>query len=299
MMLKNRKGMSLVELMVVLGIFTLAMSILFVPQIDLQKRLRDAENKMGRIASSATWKQKFATNSQELRSSAKKASNASLCPCIIGGAKYNGVTKECSQSACTANVETQFEFFENAPEGERKLSGLSNNPVLYTVDGDLCGADQTCAYRISSTYIATCSGGLSTCDHAESLQLTFKFTPLSGRTDLREESFKIAYPVNLNYPPKILTYTMPAVKVGETVKIAINGDPGHASETNMNFVFEKCEAAAPTIAEVKCYRFVNGVGQIKITGKSTGTTQIILQINDGELEDQLSNILSTNVTVTN
>lgn len=306
-MLRDNKGLSVIELMVGIGILAISAVVVFMPQIEIQKRISDVDKKASRIIQNNDLKQKIlATETALSRSALVSPENDALCPCTQGGNFFSSsATKVCLLSQCQANQDVYFSFFDPKATSLTRLSGTMAAPVYYSKSGEPCpnsaappGSDpeKICGYKAVTKYRAHCPGDLSACDHADYLILTLELFPLEAGSQLKYEKTQFIYSVPLNYKPIIAAISDLSLNVAEQKKIAVTADAGDPSEIQ-KFIFQLCESQQPNVVEVKCYKFVNGVAQIILTGKVPGTTQVRLQINDGGFENNLSNPLSFNVTV--
>lgn len=305
-MLNNRRGLSAIELMIGVGVLAISAVIVFMPQLEIQKRMLSVDKKASRIIQINELKQKIlATETSLSRSALKAPENDKLCPCTQGGNFYSGATKVCTLAQCQANEDIDFTFFDPKATTLTKLSGTTTAPAYYSNAGDPCpsalapvGSDpeKICGYKAITKFKAHCPGDLLTCDHADYIIVTLELFPVGTSSQVAYEKTQLLYTVPLNYNPKIAAIADQSLSVSEQKKISVNADPGDPSEFQ-KFVFEKCESENPNIVDVKCYKFVNGVAQIILTGKTSGTSKITLQINDGGSENNLSSPLSFNVTV--
>ncbi len=302
-MRNNEHGFSLMEILVALAIVAFLLSLMFLPQLGLQKTILQGQKKSEAVLKLNNIKTKILLTSDSLTSSSLVLpENDRLCPCTQGGNfKVNG-NPVCTLTSCTSNVESGFSFYDPNPNTPGKLTGPPTNPVYYNMDGQLCSQLQdpetNCGYKMMTSFRAHCPGNFASCDHADYLVLILDIQPTAAfASEMAPEKTYYTYTVPLNYPPQIATVPAQTLTHPETRKIAITADPGDPTEVQ-NFIFEKCESSNPSVATVRCYKFVNSVAQILVTSQSPGTTQIRLQINDTSPSNSLSDISTFNVTVT-
>ncbi|MEN0059648.1 MAG: hypothetical protein AAGB31_12485 [Bdellovibrio sp.] len=290
--LKNNAGVSLIELMVVVGLMATILVLIFIPQMEIQNRLNQVDKKIGRISRINEMKLEIVNRESSLTYSAGvNSDNSSLCPCVRGGAFASGGSLVCSNSVCQANQDIDFSFY--APQAPNpKLTGTASSPVYYREDGGNCeGVDNPeaiCAYKVTTQFKAHCAGDLVTCDHADYISLTLSLKHLNTYTHIMDETANFLYFVNLNYPPIIeTTVANQLVNLGTPKTIAINANAGFPTESQ-NLIFEKCTSSHPAVLEVKCYKFVSGKGMMTLVPKTTGSATVTFQLNDGAVENNLS-----------
>lgn len=306
--MKNNKGLSAIELMVSIGIIAITVGIVFTPRLEIQKIISNMDNKSGRIFTNYDIKNKILDSEFSLSKSALTLSeNADLCPCTQGGSFFSGATKVCTLSECRADVETEFSFYDpKATTIPVKVSGTNALPAYFSAAGDPCpgvgaaaGSDPEviCAYKNITKFKAHCAGDLPTCDHADYLIVTLESIPIGTNQKFRSEKTQIVYSVPLNYNPILDPVANQNLILNEQKKIPVNANAGQALEVQQ-FIYEQCSSSNSAIVEIRCYKFVNGVSQIVITGHAAGTAIMTLQANDGGAENPLSAPISFNVTVT-
>ncbi len=287
-----------------LGLIAIATGLMAFPQVLIQKTLGSSEQKIDRKIQIDSMKQKMSSIEDALTtSSLVTPANDTLCPCTQGGAFMVGATKVCALNVCQGGQEMEFDFYKPNTTPLTKLAGKSTSPVYYMVDGKDCipipdvpESENGCAYKALSKFKPHCVGDLPTCDHANYISVTLEFLPIGTKFVIGAEKTQFLYFVPLNYNPKITAILDQTLTLGSTSKLPVIADAGEASE-RQGFIFEKCESSDSTRVEVKCYRFIDSVGQIILTAKGAGTAQITLQINDGGSTNSLSNPMVFNVTV--
>lgn len=273
--------------------------IIMVPQLEIQKHYKTNENKISRVLENQNLQLKITSTDFLLEKSAKVSPiNDSLCPCVIGGKMQSGGVNICVKNICTANIATDFTFYDSSANPLTALAGPTTAPVYYDLIGAPCSPDPnkniTCAYQSSVKFTAHCPGNLPSCDHADYLAIELSLTPVG--TQFFSESKKVfIYPVNLNYQPFIAPIPNQTLPLPFDKKIPINANSGDASESQ-NFIFETCSSSDTSIVEIHCYKFINSIGQIILTPKSAGVAKISLQINDGGLENNLSQVFTFDAT---
>lgn len=300
MTIANDKGFTLMEIMISLGLMGLTLLILMVPHIEIQKSFKQSESKVARILENQNLQQQITGSDFSLDKSAQVSpSNDLLCPCAMGGKMKVGGTNLCANSLCTANVATEFYFFDPQVKDLITLAGTSVAPVYYSANGARCkyttNPNTECAYKSLASFTAHCPENLAQCDHADYLTVELVLTPTPGHA-LAETKKKFIYPIKLNYPPVLSVISNQTLQMSLATKIAVNANAGDPTEAQ-NFVFEKCDSSDTNIVDVKCYRFINSVGQMILTPKSPGVATITLQVNDGGVINSLSNMMSFSTTV--
>lgn len=299
----NNKGFTTIEILVCLAIFVISALVLFIPQIEVQKQMINSDKKMSRVAQYDAVKNKIISSEISLKKSAALAvDNDLLCPCVLGGAFIKNAVKACTNNVCTANAITDFVLLDPDGAAVEKIAGTALKPVYFNINGGACAPsalqnpELVCSYKVISKFNAHCPGDMPTCDHADYLALTLDIIPVGNEVNVKAETIKMLYPVNLNYPPTITPVPAQSVNLLENKQISVLADPGNATE-QQKFIFEQCASSDPTVFDVKCYRFVNGTGQIIIFPKKIGVGKVLLQINDGSTENNLSNPTDFSVTI--
>lgn len=297
------KGFTLVEMLVVVVLMSIAITFVIVPQLEIQKNLINTEKKATRILQTNNLKQFLISDQDSLVRSAFEARElSSLCPCVLGGASLFGGTKTCKIPFCKAGVETDFSLYNNTLV---RLSGTAELPVYYFADGSVCSnndkmdlnLEKICSYKIITKFKANCAGDIESCDHAEYLIVSIEKIPVgAGMQQIAYEKTQLFYPVSVNYPPYVGPIANQNMVVNAIMKLAVNAEAGFPGE-DQKVIFEKCESSNPDVVDVKCYKFVSGVGQMVLSSRNPGTAKISFQINDGSRYNSLSEISSFNLTV--
>ncbi|MDG0815551.1 hypothetical protein [Bdellovibrio svalbardensis] len=305
----NNKGFTLTEIAVCVGLTGFMLFILMVPQLEIQKHYRQNESKISRVLENQNLEQKMSSSDFSLDISARVSLiNDDLCPCVMGGNMKSDGANICSKSFCTADVATDFVFYD--PNSKPippsllppliPLSGTAANPAYFDINGAPCtpntSVPSNCAYTYSTKFTAHCPASLPQCDHADYLTIELVATPI-GTQKLAETRKKIIYPIKLNYPPILATIADQTLPMPFAKQIAVNSNSGSPTE-NQDFVFQECKSSDTNVVEVKCYRFINSIGQMILTPKASGVASISIQVNDGGAVNNLSNILTFKTTVT-
>ena len=303
-MTKNQLGLTAIELVIVIGIFTLSALLILTPQLEIQKLLIDSQKKMERTAHLDTFRQGFLSSHTSLRKSALLSpDNDPLCPCLLGTAFSKDAATTCKLTTCTANTTIDFTYINPQGTSAEKIAGTTSQPVYYHSNGSFCSGDAAqqnpetvCSYKIVSRFRAHCAGDLPSCEHADYLAIYIDVAPTLKKTKLQQETFQILYPVSLNYSPTIAPITPQNLNLHEEKTVAVIANPGHASEST-NFTFEKCLGSNADVFDVKCYGFINGIGQVILIPKKEGSGRVTIQINDGGNENNLSEPMEIAVSV--
>jgi prepilin-type N-terminal cleavage/methylation domain-containing protein len=298
MISRNNKGFSLIEVIVVIAVLSIIMAAFSDLIVGMQKEVSRMKNKQDRVITNYVIDQAL-TSPIGIGSSAELLpENEMLKACIKGGA-----TPTCTSNCCTGEVEHEFFLLDprdSKPEpGLRaRLGGTTKYPVYFDRNGGNSCTDSNCFYHVITKFRARCPGGIANCSHAESLTTTVEIVAEPGKESMiKGQTRKLIYFVNLNYQPFAAPIIDQSFQKGGEITLNVYGNAGHPSEVQ-NFIFEKCNSSNEAIAKLSCYGFMNGVGTIKIAGLAAGTSKIILQLNDGGAENNMSEDLVFNVTVT-
>ncbi|WP_374073574.1 hypothetical protein [Bdellovibrio bacteriovorus] len=294
----GKNGFSLVQLLLAIGLLGILAGVFADMIINLQKEVRRTSAQQGRILASYQLDQ-ITTSPFGVRTSAllPDVINEPLRACVRGGAT-TGCTSNCCQGG------QSFDFILLDPRdtnpnlsARARLGGTSTNPVYYDEAGSNNCIPPRCTYRVATSFVAQCPGGVAQCDHAEHLVITVAMDPEPGKEYLmRPQKRTLIHFVNINYKPFISPISDQTLTAGSTVNLSVYGNSGHPSEVQ-NFIFAKCSSSSSATAKVTCYGFLNGVGTMRIEPLMAGTAQITLQINDGGMENNLSDDLTFDVVV--
>ncbi|MCM2281246.1 MAG: type II secretion system GspH family protein [Bdellovibrionaceae bacterium] len=301
-MLRRQDGFTLTELVIALGIFAILATIVFAPQLNVYKTLVDSERKAARVGRVHELKQSLIAAENSLNdSSTVTPENERLCPCLRGGSFMVGGVPICNRNTCDANRDEEFAVHQMVNGALERVTGTVAAPVYYLADGRRCMAsaatsETECDYKLLTKFNAHCPGDVASCDHADYVILTMDTVPVGNRSRIAAEKTQIFYTVQVNYAPSIEVIANQVMVVNETRKIAVKGGSGHPSELQ-RLVFEKCESSDTARLIAKCYRFVDGTGQLILEAKATGTVTVTLQVNDGQTENPISAPLTFNVTI--
>lgn len=296
-MILNRKGFSIVQMLMAAAILSILVAAFADLIIGMQKEVGRMKSKQNRVMTNYVLDQGITSQIGMASSAQLLPENEKLKACIEGGA-----TSTCASNCCEGETEFEFYMLDSRdstvdPKDRLKLGGTTNDPVFYNLQGENTCVQPNCFYRVISKFKARCPGGVSTCSHAESVKTSVSIIPEPGKEHLmKSEVRNRVYFVNINYKPFIVPIANQALTVGGDSTFSVFGNAGHPSEVQ-NYLFEKCQSADTTIATITCYGFMNGVGTIKISGVAIGTTKMTLQVNDGGLENNFSDDLEFNVTV--
>lgn len=298
---KNEKGSVLLlvlGLLVFVSIFCISFSNSIV---NLQKNVSYSNHKFSRqfnINQTLT----LLKTPNGLTESSGLSLNSGLAGCLFG-------------PTCDAGTEQGFYFVDPSDTTldvnlKGRLIGPPSAPVWYNANNTFCPVQSPstndCTYSLSGTYKAICPGNTSTCHHAEHLILKVRIVAnpnsKAKNQNIRDKDFPtMIYFNNINYPPQInpppdITLSLAS---GAETEVTITGDPGHPSEFQ-NFIFTKCLSSAASIVQITTppdTPFYSGTAKIKLKPVALGTAKIMLQINDGGLENNLSQEISFNATV--
>lgn len=290
-------GFSLLQVLMAIAVLGVLAGMFAEMTVVLQKEVRRLGGRQGRILTSYQIDQ-IAMSPFGIKTSAGLSPlNDKLRVCVQGG-----TLPGCSSNCCTHGVKADFYLLDprdTNPDfsARARLSGPATDPVFYDETGNNKCVGLACVYRVSSSFVPQCPGGVASCEHAEHLTVTLSVDPLEGKEYLMKSRTKnLIYFVSLNYQPFLTPVSNVTMAVGESRTISVYGNTGHPSEVQ-NFIFEKCQASNGAAAQVTCYGFLNGVGTLKLDGVAVGLSTITLQINDGGTENNLSNDLTFNVQV--
>lgn len=298
MILRSDKGFSIVQMLIVAGILSIILFAFADLIIGMQKEVGRMKRKQDRVISNHVINQALTSNIGIRGSAELLPENEMLKACILGGA-----TSSCTTNCC--NGQDTFEFFLLDPrdstveaKNRARLGGTKASPAYFDQNSNSGCTPPGCMYRVLTKFKARCPGGVTSCSHSESLSTTVEIIPEAGKESMmKAQTRSLIYFVDLNYQPFISTIASQSVAVNSEITRSVYGNSGHPSEVQ-NFIFEKCESADSAIATVTCYGFMNAVGTIKIDGVAAGITKVKLQINDGGLNNQLSEVLEFEVQVT-
>jgi|GEM_PF-2846792 hypothetical protein len=295
MRLRNQNGFSIIQALIAAGILAIFVAAFADMLLNMQKEVKRNKNKQDRILINYQIDQ-VVTSSYGLRGSAELADNIALKACVLGGAAGT-----CTTNCCQNDNVTQFYLLDprdtNSNAALRsRLAGPVGDPQRYD-DNSNNNCTNNCAYTVKSSFRAHCPGGVSTCDHAEHLQVQLEYEPIAGKEHLMKPTTKnLIYFVNVNYQPFLNTVPPQSISRNVPTTLSVYGNSGHPSEVQ-NFIFDVCESSNESLVRITCYGFSSGMGTLQLEGLSPGSVTIRLKINDGGTENNLSNEISFPVTV--
>lgn len=295
---KSLKGFSLVQMLVVLLITSTLMLAISDFVVGIQTDLRRMKTQQDRVLVNYVIDQALTSQAGLESSAGLLPDNELLKACIMGGA-----TSTCAANCCDNDVEHEFFLLDprdTNPDLSKRLhlGGTTDSPAYFDSEGTPGCTGPSCLFHIATKFKAHCPGAISKCDHAESVASTVQIIPEAGKeSSLKYQERSVVYFVELNYKPFMTQIVDQSVAIGLDLSNPVYGNSGNPSE-DQSFIYEKCDSADKNIATVTCYGFINAVGTIIIHGVASGTTKITLQINDGGMNNNLSDDMSFNVTVT-
>ncbi len=297
MIIRNNKGVSLVQLLVVVAILAILLSAFSDLIVGMQKEVSRMKSKQDRVITNYVVDQALTSQIGITGSAELLPENEMLKACVQGGA-----TSSCASNCCIGEVEQEFILVDPRdssinPRDRMRLGGTTKSPVYFDKNGNNSCVAPNCRFHVITKFKARCPGGVSSCDHAESLTTSVQTVPEEGKENLiKAQTRNLIYFVNLNYKPFIVAVADQVLTAGSDVTISVMGNAGHPSEVQ-NFIFETCKANDTAIVNVTCYGFMNGVGTIKISGVSEGSSSVTLKINDGGATNNFSDDLIFKVNV--
>lgn len=245
-----------------------------------------------------------------LAESAGVTGNENLLACLNGG-----TTPTCTSNCCNGGVVYGFSYVDPADTNtnlnlKAKLFGTQASPIYYNHNNTPCTPNpatgvNTCAYKIWGEFTAACPGGVATCDQAEHLRVTvnlnYEAANFEGKVLPKDKSFSVIYFNSRNYQPIVNPISSIDLYLGDGVDkdVVVSGNSGNPSEIQ-NFIFTKCASENTGIMQVTTppdQPFSGGSATIKLKPISAGQTKLLLQINDGGLENNISKEYSVLVNV--
>ena len=186
--LLNRRGFSLIQTLIAAGIIAIFVSVFADLLMNMQKEVKRNKNKHERILINYQIDQ-VVTSSKGVKESTELTQNAALKACVKGG-QFGACLTNCCQNGVV------YPFYLLDPRDENpdiparaRLSGPETDPVFYDDDSNV-GCTANCAYTVTSSFKAHCPGGISSCDHAEHLQIEINYKPVQGKEHLMKETTK-------------------------------------------------------------------------------------------------------------
>ena len=302
----NQQGFSVVKVLIIIALFSVLMYGFTDYMIHMQKSTFAQINKSKRMGAHFQL-ERLLLSQFAVRTSSYLPENDLLRACAFSeqipgcaGVKCCPNNKDFPIALADLNIDMsaassagKIAQIQAAP----RLSGPESNPVLYSEQG-IPNCTQNCAYSVATTANAHCPGEEPTCLHAEHIVITLHINPVGQFGFLQKETTqKLIYYVNRNYPPIATGPTGPiAVANGGDIFQSVSMNSGHPSE-KQSFAFTTCESDQTSVATIDCTGFAGAIGNFRVIGKSVGSTQIRLQVSDGQPENSLSQTLIIPVVV--
>lgn len=293
-----RNGFTAVEVMVAMLIIALLVLATGQLLVTLQTFMKKSQQSSNRVLSLYQLTDQVTRREAFAESMVMTPDNDKLRTCVVGGS-----LGACASNCCAANTAEEFilvDLDDPNPNllSRRRILGTAAKPAYYTQDGKPCDPNtQKCFYKVTGTFSPRCPANLLTCDKAEILVLNLKVQPLDATTQVKERSLTIHYTPASNAKPTLVAIANQIITVGGQVTVPVNGNSGHPQE-KQNLFFSQCTSSNPAIARVRCFGFINDIGNILVEGLTQGTATINIQINDGAAENNLSDVNSFQVDVT-
>lgn len=258
-MFTNRRGMSLVEVMVALGIGSIAtmgtMSMISFQQKNIVNlRTVSARDNLGNHLA------RTIASERALLTSAGAAENA--------GSEFS----RCLQEGANCLANRDYGFTLVSPMGER-LAGPPTSPIGFHADGSVCDSksSQDCAFMAHASFRADC-GGLSSCSDPRGLSVKFDLSPNSLARSLKGQTA-------LKAVTKTVDFDLPLAGLGSSSSSSNLGAAGNDGQIQYNS--SGGFGASPNLVWNNSSQRLEVGGRIRITGGSPRAGRVLTSDGSG------------------